>query len=229
MTTTTTTTTTTQIQLIQQLTEALNSAKNLTIKPAKKVEREDCPYCLETIGDTDSVIQKCGHHCHLSCMMKDLFINKNITQLKCCLCRNPVISREERQELRQVREEAARQHIRAQENYERQLREQYATERLARNPVRLPTRVVRPVRTNNNLARHQRNTGNQNQQLVINALNTETHITIEQIVTNLNGVLGDGAVRRHIRNLVNTNRVHRGQSGGRASNYMLVANQERHE
>ena len=101
--------------------------------------------------------------------------------------------------------------------------------------INQPLPVRMPVRQGQNMVRHNRRNGNRNLQLVIDALNSPTnddgsvgiYQTINQLVARIQG-LGDGAIRRHIRTLVNTNRVQTGLSAGRARNYRLVANHQRH-
>lgn len=233
---------------IAQESKIVNTSTDIVIKDEHEIE--ECFMCLEELDTKSNYLSLCcGHKIHFTCFIKNSELGTNPG--KCGYCRQKVVSDELNTEIQETKRQSRIDEERVNQEYIRELRESAIEERrvimrqrISRRIVNnqnnnqnvvvnnqdvfdnLPTLPVRiPQRPNqNNLARSQRRRGNNNQQLVINALNTEIYLTIDNIVANIRrngGNLGDGAVRRHVRNLVATRRVHRGQSEGRASNYIL--------
>lgn len=54
------------------------------------IEAEDCPICLETLGETAKVILRCGHQMCISCMLIQTLratAEKNVKTCQCPVCR----------------------------------------------------------------------------------------------------------------------------------------------
>lgn len=116
-----------QQTLINNLELALNLAKSInTDKHPEKKDIDTCYYCLDKIDiNKNFSVLNCGHKSHLKCLLTDLALNSNV---KCGLCRNDVMSPEEKAEIRRIKAEGARAQQQRQEEYMRELMEEQRQE-----------------------------------------------------------------------------------------------------
>ena len=85
-------------RLARQLARQQNSNENLPLKnivenisalPVLRdtaIETDDCPVCLEKLGETGKTILKCGHVICISCMLQQTLIHAARQDWKKCCC-----------------------------------------------------------------------------------------------------------------------------------------------
>lgn len=85
-------------RLARQLARQQNSNQNLPLKnivenisalPVLRetaIETDDCPVCLEKLGETGKTILKCGHVICISCMLQQTLIHSARQDWKKCCC-----------------------------------------------------------------------------------------------------------------------------------------------
>lgn len=56
----------------------------------KNMNENDCPICLENMGDNNYIVPSCGHKICMNCFIKNLKHN-NVMSKNCCLCRKIII------------------------------------------------------------------------------------------------------------------------------------------
>lgn len=91
-----------QTQLINNLQNVLNMSKQIY----KEQQRENCPYCLEEIEETNKTILPCGHQSHLKCLLTDMIMKESIDKVKCSFCREDIISYREKISIVNTRRQA---------------------------------------------------------------------------------------------------------------------------
>ena len=66
-----------------------NIVKNISTLPVLRetaIETDDCPVCLEKLGETGKTILKCGHVICISCMLQQTLIHSASQDWKKCCC-----------------------------------------------------------------------------------------------------------------------------------------------
>lgn len=70
--------------------DRLTNREPLPVLRETVIEAEDCPICLETLGETAKVILRCGHQMCISCMLIQTLraaAEKNVRTCQCPVCR----------------------------------------------------------------------------------------------------------------------------------------------
>ena len=84
----------------KQVDEILNR-EQLPIIRETVIETEDCPICLDVLGETGKTILRCGHQLCTSCLMSQTLrsiVLKTTNRCRCPVCRTPYIRDEDEDE-----------------------------------------------------------------------------------------------------------------------------------